>query len=143
MNETLLSNDLNNNQMEQKKKLTWEERHPNGDVSHHTFFEGFEDLPSLSEVETKVVLRIMKSHLEERIGCAITDELFTSIIKKIPYLAPARPYGMYSKLHGFILPLKNILNAHNAVDEHWMETVSIIMKFFRIGGGGYTISERL
>lgn len=67
--------------MEQKKKLTWEERHPNGDVSHHTFFEGFEDLPSLSEVETKVVLRVMKSHLEERIGCAITDELFTSIIK--------------------------------------------------------------
>ena len=129
--------------MEQKKKLTWEERHPIGDVSHHTFFEGFEDLPSLSEVETKVVLRVMKSHLEERIGCAITDELFTSIIKKIPYLAPARPYGMYSKLHGFILPLKNILNAHNAVDEHWMETVSIIMKFFRIGGGGYTISERL
>jgi len=129
--------------MEQKKKLTWEERHPIGDVSHHTFFEGFEDLPSLSEVETKVVLRVMKSHLEERIGCAITDELFTSIIKKIPYLAPARPYGMYSKLHGFILPLKNILNAHNAVDEHWMETVSIIMKFFRIGGGGYTTSERL
>ena len=129
--------------MEQKKKLTWEERHPIGDVSHHTFFEGFEDLPSLSEVETKVVLRVMKSHLEERIGCAITDELFTSIIKKIPYLAPARPYGMYSKLHGFILPLKNILNAHNAVDEHWMESVSTIMKFFRIGGGGYTISERL
>ena len=129
--------------MEQKKKLTWEERHPNGDVSHHTFFEGFEDLPALTEVETKVVLRVMKSHLEERIGCAITDELFTSIIKKIPYLAPARPYGMYSKLHGFILPLKNILNAHNAVDEHWMESVSAIMKFFRIGGGGYTISERL
>ena len=129
--------------MEQKKKLTWEERHPNGDVSHHTFFEGFEDLPSLSEVETKVVLRVMKSHLEERIGCAITDELFTSIIKKIPYLAPARPYGMYSKLHGFILPLKNILVAHNAVDEHWMESVGTIMKFFRIGGGGYTISERL
>ena len=143
MNETLLSNDLNNNQMEQKKKLTWEERHPNGDVSHHTFFEGFEDLPSLSEVETKVVLRVMKSHLEERIGCAITDELFTSIIKKIPYLAPARPYGMYSQLHGFILPLKNILVAHNAVDEHWMESVSAIMNFFRIGGGGYTISERL
>ena len=129
--------------MEQKKKLTWEERHPNGDVSHHTFFEGFEDLTSLTEVETKVVLRIMKSHLEERIGCAITDELFTSIIKKIPYLAPARPYGMYSKLHGFIIPLKNILKAHNAVDEHWMEKVSTIMKFFRIGGGGYTISERL
>ena len=129
--------------MEQKKKLTWEERHPNGDVSHHTFFEGFEDLPSLSEVETKVVLRVMKSHLEERIGCAITDELFTSIIKKIPYLAPARPYGMFSQLHGFILPLKNILVAHNAVDEHWMESVSAIMNFFRIGGGGYTISERL
>ena len=129
--------------MEQEKKLTWEERHPNGDVSHHTFFEGFEDLPSLSEVETKVVLRVMKSHLEERIGCAITDELFTSIIKKIPYLAPARPYGMYSKLHGFIIPLKNILKAHNAVDEHWMESVGTIMKFFRIGGGGYTISERL
>lgn len=129
--------------MEQKKKLTWEEKHPNGDVSHHTFFEGFKNLPSLTEVETKVVLRVMKSHLEERIGCAITDELFTSIIKKIPYLAPARPYGMFSQLHGFILPLKNILVAHNAVDEHWMESVSAIMNFFRIGGGGYTISERL
>ena len=129
--------------MEQKKKLTWEERHPNGDVSHHTFFEGFEDLPSLSEVETKVVLRVMKSHLEEKMGREITDDLFTTFIKIIPYLAPARPYGMYSKLHGFILPLKNNLNAHNALDEHWVETVSIIMKFFRIGGGGNTISERL
>ena len=127
--------------MEQKKKLTWEEKHPNGDVSHHTFFEGFKNLPSLTEVETKVVLRVMKSHLEERMGSEITDELFTSIIKRIPYLAPARPYGVFSQLHGFILPLKNILNTHNAVDEHWMETVSIIMNFFRIGGGGYTISE--
>lgn len=129
--------------MEQKKKLTWEEKHPNGDVSHHTFFEGFKNLPSLTEVETKVVLRVMKSHLEERMGSEITDELFTSIIKRIPYLAPARPYGVFSQLHGFILPLKNILNTHNAVDEHWMETVSIIMNFFRIGGGGYTISESL
>ena len=83
----------------------------------------------------------MKSHLEERIG--IDDTLFTTIIKRIPYLAPARPYGMCSKLHGFILPLKIILEAHNAIDEHWMETVSTIMKLFRIGGGGYTISERL
>ncbi len=129
--------------MEQKKKLTWEEKHPNGDVSLHTFFEGFKNLPSLTEVETKVVLRVMKSHLEERMGSEITDELFTSIIKRIPYLAPARPYGVFSQLHGFILPLKNILNTHNAVDEHWMETVSIIMNFFRIGGGGYTISESL
>ena len=31
--------------MKQKKKLTWEERHPNGDVSHHTFFENFEVFP--------------------------------------------------------------------------------------------------
>ena len=129
--------------MEQKKKLTWEEKHPNGDESHHTFFEGFKNLPSLTEVETKVVLRVMKSHLEERMGSEITDELFTSIIKRIPYLAPVRPYGVFSQLHGFILPLKNILNTHNAVDEHWMETVSIIMNFFRIGGGGYTISESL
>ena len=129
--------------MEQRKKLTWEEKHPYGDVSHHTFFEGFEELPTLTEVETKVVLRVMNFHLEERMGCEITDELFTSIIKRIPYLAPARPYGMYSKLHGFILPLKNILVAHNAVDEHWMESVSAIMEFFRIDGSGYTISERL
>jgi hypothetical protein len=128
--------------MEQRKKLTWEEKHPYGDVSHHTFFEGFEELPTLTEVEIKVVLRVMNSHLEERMGCEITDELFTSIIKRIPYLAPARPYGMYSKLHGFILPLKNILVAHNAVDGHWMESVSAIMEFFRIDGSGYTISER-
>jgi hypothetical protein len=130
-------------QMEQKKNLTWEERHPYGDISHHTFLDGFEDLPALGEVETRVVLRVMKAHLEERLGFKITDDLFTTIIKRIPYLAPARPYGMYSKLHGFVLPLKNILKAHNAVDEHWMETVSTIMKFFRIIGGGYTISEKL
>jgi hypothetical protein len=49
---------------------------------------------------------------------------------------------MFSKLHGFILPLKEILKAHHAVDEHWMKTVSIIMEFFKIGGGSYTISER-
>ena len=128
--------------MEQKEKLTWEDRHPNGDLSHHTFFEDFEDLPILSEVETKVLLRVMKAHLEERLGFEITDDLFITIVKRIPYLAPTRPYGMYSKLHGFIMPLKNILKSQNAVDEHWMETVSTIMKFFRIGGGGYTISKR-
>lgn len=132
-----------NLQMELKKKLTWEERHPNGDLSHHTFLDGFEDLPTLNEVETKEGLRVMKAHLEERLGFGMTDDLFANIVKEIPYLAPARPYGMYSKLHGFVLPLKNILKAHNAVDEHWMETVSTIMKFFRIIGGGYTISEKL
>ena len=84
----------------------------------------------------------MKAHLEERLGFEITDDLFITIVKRIPYLAPTRPYGMYSKLHGFIMPLKNILKSQNAVDEHWMESVSIIMKFFRIGGSGYTISER-
>ena len=128
--------------MEQKQKLTWEERHPCGDVSHHTFLDGFEDLLTLSEVETKVVLRVMKAHLEEILGFEMTDDLFVDIVKEIPYLAPARPCGAYSKLHGFIIPLKNILKAHNAVDDQWMETVSTIMKFFRIGGGGYTISER-
>jgi hypothetical protein len=50
---------------------------------------------------------------------------------------------MYSKLYGFIMPLKNVLKAHDAVDEHWMETVSAILKFFRIGGGGFTISESI
>jgi len=128
--------------MEQKKELTWEERHPNGDVRHYTFFDEFESLPTLDKIETKVALRVLKCHLEEKLGFEMTDELFVAIIKRIPYLAPTHPYGMFSKLHGFILPLKEILKAHHAVDEHWMKTVSIIMEFFKIGGGSYTISER-
>ena len=115
--------------MEQKKELTWEERHPNGDVRNYTFFDEFESLPTLDKIETKVALRVLKCHLEEKLGFEMTDELFVAIIKRIPYLAPTHPYGMF-------------LKAHHAVDEHWMKTVSIIMEFFKIGGGGYTISER-
>lgn len=126
-----------------KKNLTWEERHPNGDVRHYTFFDEFESLPTLDKIETKVALRVLKYHLEEKLGFEMTDELFVAILKKIPYLAPARPLGMYSKLHGFILPLKEILKANDALDEHWMKTVDIIMEYFRIGGSGYTISERI
>ena len=40
--------------MEKKKVLSWDERHPNGDLSYHTFLDRFENVSILHEVGTKV-----------------------------------------------------------------------------------------
>lgn len=126
--------------MEKSKDLSWNERHPNGNLSHHTFLDGFDGLTMLNEEETKVALRVLKAHLENELKFEISDSLFANIFKSIPYLALARPLCMFSNLHGFILPLKRILEAHNALDENWRENVSIIMGFFKVGGRAYSIS---
>ena len=104
------------------------------DLSHHTFIDGFDDLSTLNEAETKVALRVLKSHLQTELGFEISDSLFADIFKTIPYLAPTRPLCEYSILHGFILPLRDILKAHNALGTNWRENVGIIMKFFGVGG---------
>ncbi len=62
--------------MEQKKKLTWEERHPNGDESHHTFFEGY---------AKKVAAAIMAS----RKGKTIRD--YEGILLHIPHSSTSFP----------------------------------------------------
>ena len=129
--------------MEKRNDLSWGERHPNGNLSHHTFLDGFEDLPMLNEVETKVALRVLKAQLQKELSFEISDGLFTDIFKRIPYLAPTRPLCEFSILHGFILPLKKILETHNALDENWRENVSIIMKFFKVGGKAYSFQSSL
>lgn len=129
--------------MKEKRELTWAEKHPNGDLSHHTFIEGFDDLCTLNEQEVKVALRTLKSHLQKELGFKMTDSLFVDIFKKIPYLAPARPICGLSILHGFILPLRDILKAHNVLDQNWKENVRIIMKFFHAGGRAYDIRSSL
>ena len=129
--------------MEKSKDLSWNERHPNGNLSHHTFLDGFDGLTMLNKEETKVALRVLKAHLENELKFEISDSLFANIFKSIPYLAPARPLSMFSNLHGYILPLKKILEDHNALDENWRENVSIIMGFFRVGGRAYSIQTKV
>ena len=129
--------------MEQKKELTWEERHPNGNLSHHTFIDGFDDLTTLDEVKTKVALRVLKNHLQAELGFVMSDSLFVDIFKKIPYLAPARPICEYSILYGFIQPLKKILKAHNVPDENLGIDVSTIMRFFKVGGNVCITRKRI
>ena len=70
--------------MKEKREMTWEERHPNGDVSHHTFIDGFDDLTTLDEVKTKVALRVLKNHLQAELGFVMSDSLFVDIFKRIP-----------------------------------------------------------
>lgn len=129
--------------MKEKRELTWEERHPNGDVSHHTFIDGFDELTKLNEEETKVALRILKAQLQEKIGFEMSNKLFVDIFRRIPYLAPSRPYCAFSTLHGFILPLRDILKAHNALGNNWRENVGTIMKFFGVGGSGFSIQSSI
>ena len=113
------------------------------DLSHHTFIDGFDDLSTLNEAETKVALRVLKSHLQTELGFEVSDSLFVDIFKTIPYLAPTRPLCEFSILHGFILPLRDILKAHNALGTNWRENVGIIMKFFGVGGKAYSIKVTL
>ena len=127
--------------MKEKRELTWEERHPNGDVSHHTFIDGFDGLITLNEEETKVALRVLKAQLQEVLGFDMSDSLFVDIFRRIPYLAPSRPYGAFSTLHGFILPLRDTLKSHNAIDNNWRKNVSTIMKFFGVGGSGFSLQS--
>ena len=113
------------------------------DLSHHTFIDGFDDLSTLNESETKVALRVLKSHLHAELGFEISDSMFVDIFKKIPYLAPTRPLCEFSILHGFILPLRDILKTYNALDQSWRENVSIIMNFFKVGGKACSITNIL
>lgn len=129
--------------MKEKREMTWEERHPNGDVSHHTFIDGFVGLTTLNEEESKVALRILKAQLQEKLGFEMSDNLFVDIFRRIPHLAPSRPYGAFSTLHGFILPLRDILKAHNALGNNWRENVGTIMKFFGVGGSGFSIQSSI
>ena len=127
--------------MEQKKEQTWDERHPNGDVSHHTFINAFDGIDTLDEIETKIALRVLKHHLEQNLALEISDELFIAIFKIIPYLKPARPYGAYSVL-GFLKPIQELLISHGMTNT--MEKACIIKRFFGIGSNdkSFTISCR-
>ena len=64
--------------MEKKKDLSWDEIHPNGDLSYHTFLDSFEDISTLNGVEVKVALRTLKYYLEEEIGYELSDKAFQS-----------------------------------------------------------------
>ena len=101
--------------MEQERKLTRDERHPNGDLSHHTFLDDFADMTSLNEIETKVALRTLKRLLEQRLALELSDELFIDLFKAVPFLAPARPFCALSVL-GFVQPIQQILKSHGIND---------------------------
>ena len=44
--------------MEKKKELTWEEKHPFGNLRYYTFLDNFEGVTSLEETATKAALRV-------------------------------------------------------------------------------------
>ena len=113
--------------MEEKRKLTWDERHPNGDLSHHTFLDDFTDITSLNEIETKVALRTLKRLLEQRLAIEISDKLFIKLFKAVPYLAPVRPYCALSVL-GFVQHIQQILKSHGIND--FIHKTPIIMAFW-------------
>ena len=99
--------------MEKKKDLSWDERHPNGDLSYHTFLDSFEDVSFLHEEGTKVALRTLKYHLEEEIGYELSDEAFLAIFFRVINLRPAHPLGGWSFQYGFVVPMQKTLQAHN------------------------------
>ena len=99
--------------MEKKKVLSWDERHPNGDLSYHTFLDSFEDVSFLHEEGTKVALRTLKYHLEEEIGYELSDEAFLAIFFRVINLRPARPLGGWSFQYGFVVPMQKTLQAHD------------------------------
>ena len=99
--------------MEKKKSLSWDERHPNGDLSYHTFLDSFEDVSFLHEEGTKVALRTLKYHLEEEIGYELSDEAFLAIFFRVINLRPAHPLGGWSFQYGFVVPMQKTLQAHD------------------------------
>ena len=113
--------------MEEERKQTWDEKHPNGDLSHHTFLDDFTNITSLNEIETKVALRTLKRLLEQRLALEISDELFIDLFKAVPFLAPVRPFGTLSVL-GFVQPIQQILKSHGVNDI--IDKTPIIMGFW-------------
>ena len=99
--------------MKKKKELTWEEKHPFGNLRYYTFLDNFEGVTSLEETATKAALRVLKHHLEEEMGFELTDEQFIAIFFKVINLVPARPLGAWSFQYGFVVTMQKTLQAHD------------------------------
>ena len=95
------------------------------DHTHCLSFDGFERATTLDENQTKVILRTLKYQLEEYLKTELSDDVFTDIILRVPYLYPARPLGCFSLL-GFVRPLEDILKKHG-----YPEIIALsVMNFF-------------
>ena len=99
--------------MEKKKQLTWDERHPFGNLRYYTFLDNFEGVTSLEENASKAALRVLKLHLEEALGFELSDDQFIAIFFKVINLGPARPLGALSFQYGFVVPMQKTLQAHD------------------------------
>ena len=106
--------------MEQKKEMSWDERHPMGNLRYYTFLDGFNGVESLKETGTKFALRVLKRHLEDHLGFELTDEAFIAIFFRVINLGPARPLGAWSFQYGFVVPMQKLLaelNLHCGVND--------------------------
>lgn len=99
--------------MEKKKELTWNERHPYGNLCYYTFLDDFEGVTSLEYTTTKVALRVLKHHLEDAMGFELSDEQFIAIFFRVINLGPSRPLGIGSFQYGFVVPMQKTLQAQN------------------------------
>lgn len=98
--------------MEKNNMSSWDEKHPNGNLSYHTFLDSFEGTTILDEIGTMVALRTLKYHLEEEIGFELSDEAFITIFFKVINLRPARPLGGWSFQYGFVVPITKLLQEY-------------------------------
>lgn len=99
--------------MEQKKEMSWEEKHPMGNLRYYTFLNEFEGVPTLGGTATKAALRVLKRQLENCLGFELTDDAFIAIFFKVINLGPARPLGAWSFQYGFVVPMQKLLKEHN------------------------------
>ena len=113
--------------MEQKKELSWDERHPMGNLRYYTFVDGFDGVNSLGETATKCAFRLLKYQLEDKLGFELTDEQFTAIFFRVINLGPARPLGMYSFQYGFVEPMRKLL-----AEQHLSCNINDIFSFFNV-----------
>ena len=106
--------------MKEEKEMSWEEKHPMGNLRYYTFVDEFEQVQCLNESATKTALRVLKRQLENRLGFELTDDAFIAIFFKVINLGPARPIGAWSFQYGFVVPMQKLLkelNLHCGVNE--------------------------
>ena len=113
--------------MEEKKELSWDERHPMGNLRYYTFVDRFDGIDSLGETGTKCALRLLKYQLEDKLGFELTDEQFTAIFFRVINLGPARPLGAYSFLYGFVEPMRKLL-----AEQQLSCNINDIFSFFNV-----------
>jgi len=99
------------------------------DPTYQCKSKGFEELPTLNEAQTRIALRVLKYHLEERLGWGMTDGFFIRMFKAIPGLHGIG-LGEFNDI-GYWQPLINIIKEFEVPCEV-CQGVRDFQSFFRV-----------